>query len=616
MLSTLLLIASLGASPPGSGDWQRLVGILQYLQADYPAAVESRSDFELQEQVMFAEDAVAIARELGPPGEAFLPRLTSVLDRARRAADPDGVSRDCGALVEDLVLAGGLSRSPRRRPDLARGGALYAQACAACHGVRGDGQTALTETMNPRPTSFLDAEVMDGLSPYRAFNTVSFGVPGTPMPEFSTLDEQDRWSLAFFVFTLRQPACDRRPPRLTLQTLATSTDEELVQRHGAAELPCLRRALPEVDEERALLTARDGVQQALELGAAGDARGARQALLDAYLEGIEPAEPRLRSRDPELVQALEEGFLAARLAAERASPELAGEGRKLLTLIDRARGAAGPAQGFWAVFWLAMLILLREGFEATVVIAALLAVLKKLEQPQHARTVHLGWMTALLAGAAAFFFARGLISGQNRELVEGVMALVAVGMLLYAALWLNARSNIRKFMGEIRSRMQGAIGRGSVAGLFAISFTAMFRESFETAVFLQGLSIDSPGGVAWGVAAGAVALLGLVLFIGRVGYRLPMKAMFNASTVLLVATAVVLLGKGLHALQETGLLPLWPLRLVKVDALGIYPDAYSALPQLGLALAPLLWLLIGHLVRQHQEKRRSKRGVSRLVEGP
>lgn len=616
MLSTLLLALSLGASGPGTGDWERLVGILQYLQADYPAAVESRSEFELQEQVTFAEDAVAIAAELGRPGEAFRPRLTSILERVRRAQDPEGVSRDCGALVEDLVLAGGLARSPRRTPDLARGGELYVQACAACHGARGDGQTPVAQTMNPRPTSFLDAEVMDGLTPYKAFNTVSFGIPGTPMPEFSTLDEDDRWSLAFYIFTLRQPACDRQPPRLTLQTLATASDAELSQRHGAAELPCLRGRLPALDEEQALLTARDGVQRALQLGAAGDLRGARQALLDAYLEGIEPVEPRLRARDPALVQSLEESFLSARLAAERGSPHLTDEGRELLSLIDRARGISGPAQDFWSVFWMALLILLREGFEATVVIAALLAVLKKLEQPQHARTVHLGWVTAILAGAVAFAFGRRFISGQNRELVEGAMALFAVAMLLYAALWLNARSNIRKFMGEIRSRMQGAIGRGSVAGLFAISFTAMFRESFETAVFLQGLSIDSPGGVAWGAAAGAVVLLGLVLFISRVGYRLPMKAMFNASTVLLVATAVVLLGKGLHALQETGILPLWPLRLVRVDALGLYPDAYSAVPQLVLALAPLLWLAISHLLRQRQEKRRSQRGVSRLVEGP
>ncbi|HZN91922.1 MAG TPA: cytochrome C, partial [Myxococcales bacterium] len=67
--------------------------------------------------------------------------------------------------------------------------------------------------------------------------------------------------------------------------------------------------------------------------------------------------------------------------------------------------------------------------------------------------------------------------------------------------------------------------------------------------------------------------------------------LFNASTVVLVLTAVVLLGKGLHAFQEMGLLPLAPIRLVEVEALGVFPDAISFFPQLALALGPLLWVL-------------------------
>ncbi len=64
-------------------------------------------------------------------------------------------------------------------------------------------------------------------------------------------------------------------------------------------------------------------------------------------------------------------------------------------------------------------------------------------------------------------------------------------MLLYSALWLNARAHISQFMGELRQKMQGALGRGSRVGLFVISFSAVLRESVETAVFLQGLALDS-----------------------------------------------------------------------------------------------------------------------------
>jgi len=594
MLPLLIVVSALSSTPEpeaAARGWQKVVGVLQYLQTDYPGAVATGDRLELEEQVSLAKEALEAARELGAPAQALVPKLQSLQARILRSEDVAGVSRDCAALVEEAVALGGLSRSPRQTPDLEHGQRLYAQACAACHGLSGDARTPVAETMEPRPRSFLDPEVMDGLSPYKAFNVASLGVTGTAMPEFSTLPEADRWALAFYVLTLRQPPCEGRPPRAELELLARSTDAELAKQFGPGALSCLRRKPPALDEDRAWAVAWNGVDGAMKKAASGDARGARDALLDAYLNGFEPLEPRVRARDPALVRTIEGAFLQARLAAEQGGPAVQSEGRRLLSLLDRARDRAGSRQDFWSVFWMAALILLREGFEATVVIAALLAVLKKLQQPEHARVVHAGWLSALAAGGIAFAFARQLISGQDRELVEGAMSLLAVGMLLYAALWLNARSNIRKFMGQIRSAMQGAIGRGSVAGLFAISFTAMFRESFETAVFLQGLAIDSASGTLWGTAAGAVALVGLVVFVSRVGYRLPMKPLFNASTVVLVLTAVVLLGKGLHAFQEMGLLPLAPIRLVEVEALGVFPDAISFFPQLALALGPLLWVL-------------------------
>lgn len=590
LLLSLLLVAPrvLAAEAEAEGHtWHRLVGILQYLQADYPAAVESKSEFELTEQRSFMAEATDAARELGRPGEAFLGRLKAIQARVDKGQDPEGVSRDCGALVEDLVLAGGLARSPRSPPDLKKGEALYQQNCAACHGPDGRAQVQIAQTMNPHPASFHDAEVMAGVTPYKAYNTIGFGVPGTPMPGYPTLTEEERWTVAFYLFTLRQPACEGSVPRVSLEKLANTTDPQLVQEFGAEHLACLRRKLPDVDEERGLLVARENVQRALELGAQGNSLGARNALVDAYLNGIEPLEAVLSARDPELVRKLEQGFLTARLAAENKSPRFADEGRALLSLLDEARRGSGDTASFISVIWLTAMILLREGFEATIIIAALLAMLRKMQEPRYARVVHLGWTSALVVGAIIFLFARHILGGANRELLEGLAGLVAVAMLLYAALWLNARSNMSKFMGELRDKMKGALGRGSMAGLFAISFTSALRESVETAIFLQGLTLDSATGVAWGCAAGAVALTVLVLFVNRVGYKLPMKTLFKASTVLLVVTAIVLLGKAIHALQEVAWVPLRPVRFITIDLLGIYPDALSLLPQALLTAIPL-----------------------------
>ncbi|KFE63073.1 cytochrome c/FTR1 family iron permease [Hyalangium minutum] len=572
--------------------WHRLVGILQYLQADYPAAVESQSEFELAEQRSFIAEAVTAAQEIGPGAAPFLSKLRDVQARVEHGKDPEGVSRDCGALVENLVLAGGLARSPRHPPDLARGKQLFQVSCAACHGPEGKGDMPIAATMEPKPANFHDAEVMAGLMPYKAFNTISFGVPGTAMPGFPTLSEEERWSLAFYLFTLRQPPCEGTPPTVSLERLATATDPEMAAEHGEKNLACLRRKLPDENEERLLLTARTHVEDALRKGASGDSMGARNALLEAYLNGMEPVEVKLRARNPELVAKLEKRFLAARLAAERGTPQLQDEGRELLSLLDQARRGSGTSADMVSVLWLTLLILLREGFEATIIVAALLAALKKMKAMEQVRVVHAGWMSALVMGTVAFLFGQRLLAGANRELLEGFAALAAVGMLVYAALWLNARSNMSRFMGELRQKMQGALGSGSTLGLFMIAFTSVLRESFETAVFLQGLALDSATGVAWGVLAGAVAMVVLVVFVNRVGYRLPMKTLFNASTVVLLATAVMLLGKGLHALQEVALLPLAPIPFVTVDMLGVYPDAVSLVPQLLLALIPVAYVVL------------------------
>jgi high-affinity iron transporter len=569
--------------------WQRLVGILQYLESDYPAAAQSKSESELAEHRALIDEAIATAKQLGSRANAFLGRLDAIRARIEAVQDPDGVSRDCAALIEDLVATAGLSRSPRLPPEMEKGKLLYSVGCAACHAQDGSGKVEIADQLQPKPSSFLEPEPLDSSAPYKVFNILTFGINGTSMPAFDVLNEDERWALAFYIFTLRQPPCDHKPARASLETVATSNDSKLASTFGAKEVACLRQRPPSIDEEQSLLIARAGIENAIRLSEQGKAAEARRSIVDAYLRGIEPVEPMLKARNPRLVRELERTFIRARLSADTNKPQMAAEARRLLTLIDEARRRHSAATDFWSVFWLALLVIVREGFEASVVIAALLAVLKKMQQREQERIVHAGWISAIALGAVAFAFGHRLLAGADRELLEAIVALVAVAMLVYAALWLNARSTMRRFMGGLRARMQGALGSGSALGLFTVAFTAMLRESFETAIFLQGLSIDSPTGVAWGAAGGAALLVALVIFVNQVGYRLPMKALFNGSTVLLLVTAVVLLGKGLHALQTLGILLLRPIPLFELEPFGIYPDLYSFGPQLILAAAPLLW---------------------------
>ena len=578
--------APVAAASAPSADAQHLVSILQYLAGDYPPAVISHDQGELAEHRSLSAEALAEARRL-PKVAPFVERIASVDARVREARDGEGVARDCTSLVDNLVTTMGIARAPASAPDLARGARLFAGTCATCHGPQGRGDGPAAASLKPPPASFHSPEVMGDLTPFKAYNVVRYGVSGTAMAPFAGLPEADRWALAFYVFTLRQPACDHRPPRVTLDDLANRTDEQLGASVGAGEVACARRTMPELDAPALLAAARARVVEGMQLADRGDQAGAEGAVLDAYLSDVEPVEPWLRARDGELVTQIEAGFTQTRAALQQRDPAARQDAERLVALLDRTAGPHSRATAA-SVYGFSALVIVREGFEAAVVIAALLAVVKKRKQLVRARLVHAGWLSALAVGAAMFLLGRSVLAGAMNEKLEGFMALGATAMLLHAALWLNARSTTRRTMGDLRERTQGALDRGGLA-LFGIAFLAMFRETFETAVFLEALSIDSPSAVVWGALSGTVLLLGLVFGVSRLGLRLPMVTLFKISTVVLVVTAVVLLGQGIHSLEEVGLLPSRPMPMFRVDFLGIYPDRLSVFAQLVVSLAPLAW---------------------------
>jgi high-affinity iron transporter len=582
VLSVLVLL-SVPEGPPAR-TWQRVVSLAQYLESDYPKALATHDAAELTEQAGLAQELVEAVSALGPEGAALLGDAKALEHQVDAQGDGRAVQEACRALAAAAVAKSGLEQSPHTTPDLAEGARVFEGHCASCHGATGHADTAAARALTPAPASFHDAERMGGLSPFRVFNTLAVGVSGTAMAAFPQLSEAERWAVSFYVFTLRQPPCEGPPPVATLQGLSTSSDLLLAATHGAGQVACLRRRLPKVD---ALSLAVSGVAEARALGAQGRFDEARQALVDAYLLGVEPVEPQLKARDAALVAELETGFTQARLEAQ--AHHALGPSLDALSVTLRRAEHPRAVGGFWSVFFASLFILLREGFEATIVVGALLAVLKKLGATASARVVHLGWVSALVFGAGAFVFAQAAFAGAQREWVEAVTGLVAVALLLYAALWLNRRATVSRQMGRLRGQMTDALGQGSAWGLFTISFTSVGRETVETALFLQGLALDSREGVWWGAAGGLLALVGVVLLVRTVGFVLPMKTLFTASTWLLVGTAVMLAGSAAHGLQELGVLALRPVPFIELGFLGIFPDATSLLAQLAVALVPALF---------------------------
>ena len=271
--------------------------------------------------------------------------------------------------------------------------------------------------------------------------------------------------------------------------------------------------------------------------------------------------------------------------------------RQAIDETDRRLKLDAPSP--WVTFVLTTGILLREGFEAVLILIALLAVIRASGSRKAARWVHGGWVAALGVGIVAWFSSGWLmaISGAQRETLEAVTALFAVAVLLYIGFWLHSRTEITRWQQFIDGKVKSALQGGNLWGLAAISFMAVFREAFETVLFMRAITLE-------GGAAGAVAMsLGVgvsfaVIFtlswaLLRYSARIPVRKIFSISSVLMAVLAVILTGKGLHALQETGALTVteswWTSRW---DLLGLYPSWETFLPQLLiLALAYGLWAL-------------------------
>lgn len=602
-------------------DAQRAVHLLDYVQVDYGAAVQDGAVVSAEEFAEMREFTAAVATIVGQidPDDAH-PALhagaAELVAAVQQRAAPAVVSAQARALRDALVETYAIQAAPRRAPDVALGGALYAQQCASCHGATGRGDGPAGAVLEPPPTDFTDAARAAQRSVHGYYNTITLGVEGTGMAPYAALPEDTRWALAFYVAGLSGTAEQRA------QGERLWADAKVRQGFsGLAEVT--RRAPAELssDAERAVLAylradprrmekgtggplahARRKLDESLRAYRAGDVQGAYDAALSAYLDGYELTEQALASRDGALALDIERRMLAYRESIKAARPVEAVEGdhEALIEALDQAAGRLGaeglsPALGFVS----ALVILVREGLEAVLVLAAIVAFLRRAQRPDALRYVHLGWIGAFVAGIATAAVAVWVvnISGAVRELTEGVSALVAAGVLFYMGYWMHDKAHARRWQAYIGERLSGALGGGTVWALVLVSFLAVYRELFETILFYQALWLQTApgahGALLAGVGVGAAVLAVATVAVLRLSVRMPLGLFFGVSAVFMYALAVVFAGKGVMALQEAGRVPLSVVPVPRIDWLGVYPSAQALAAQgvlLSLALVHVLWM--------------------------
>jgi high-affinity iron transporter len=196
------------------------------------------------------------------------------------------------------------------------------------------------------------------------------------------------------------------------------------------------------------------------------------------------------------------------------------------------------------------LIILREGLEATLVLAAILTILKVMGATQAMRYIHMGWILALIAGGLTWVATQTFLtlSGQHRESMEGFISVFAAVALFYVGYWLHTKSEAKKWQSFIHAKVQNVIDSKKILGLVGISFFAVYREAFEVVLFYQALWLQSANDhhlILWGFVAGLAVLVVLTFGILKVGLKVPLKYFFGVTGTFLYIMAFIFAGTGI-----------------------------------------------------------------------
>lgn len=623
----LALLAGLFATAwtYGAANLDSLLHMLDYVGVDYPQTVQNRQvtdPAEYAEQQEFSDQIQSLVRELppAPAKESLQGKAKDLAALIREKAEGEKVSALASEMRLALMDAYQVSAAPRRLPDLTAAAALYRNHCAVCHGMEGRGDGPQAANLQPPPNNFHDTERQYQRSLYGLYNTITMGVDGTGMQGFTQLSEEERWALAFLVgsfpFTENQRAqgaelwrargADRKD--WDLKSLTTLTPNQIAARFGEEGLNTLAylrsqpTALAATGETPLQFSARK-LEESLARYRAGDGKAAYELAISAYLEGFELAEASLSAVDSGLRSRVEKEMADFRTLIQRQAPvqTVAKQGQRLQGLLAEAgerlnNGSLSPTMSFVSAF----VILLREGLEAILVLAAIAAFLVKTERRDSLPYLHAGWVSALALGVATWAVAAYVIdiSGASRELTEGVTALLAAVILFYVGFWLHNKTHAKRWKQFIESKVRGALSGRTLWALAAVSFIAVYREVFETVLFYQALWMQSgPSSqhlVVAGFVVAAVMLVGLSWLIFRFSVRLPLRLFFGANSVLLYLLAIVFAGNGVAALQEAGKLPIDPVDFPRVDLLGIHPNLQALCLQAALLSFAIVWAIYSH----------------------
>ena len=543
---------------------------------------------------------------------------------------------------------------PKGSPDLHEGRRIYDATCASCHGTAGLGDGGAGLKLQPHPPAIGSAAVARGVTPSLMYRIVSVGIAGTPMASFSgSLTPEQRWNVVAYVtslrathaqqlegeglYTQRCSSCHgvtgagdgplarsltKLPPEIgTSAWQVERSDEQLsavVQRGLAGTaMPASRdltagevesvvayvRTLPTKDHTAVVAASSDSLsaqaaarnvvaqlEQALSAAKGGRPGDAGDKAFDAYI-AFEPIEGPARAKNPGLVVSMERQFAEFKAAVRGNDVRAAERVRDAIEAgLPEVVALTVPSGSGTEAFWQSFLIILREGFEAILVIGAIVTFLIKTGHRDRLRSIWAGVAAALAASAATTIVLSTILSAvpASREIIEGTTLLLAVGVLFSVSYWLISKVEAAKWQQFIKEKVSAALEQGGGRALAFVAFLAVYREGAETALFYQALFNEGPKvalPLSLGIVAGFAALAVIFTLFYRFGVKIPLRPFFSITSVLLYYMAFVFTGKGIRELQEGNAIALSAIPgFPHVEWLGLYPSWQGVLAQLALLL--------------------------------
>ena len=348
------------------------------------------------------------------------------------------------------------------------------------------------------------------------------------------------------------------------------------------------------------------IQDAIARYQRGEAQNAILDVQDSYFDRFEASgmENKIGSRDSAFKTTLEAYFtrLVSLMKAGQPAERLQSEASALEQDLQKAVTMLGEGEETqWSLLLYSLMIIVREGLEALLIVAAIVAYMVKNNHQDKLPLIRQSVIVALVASVitAVIFQLLFTNSGASRELLEGITMLIAVVMLFFMSYWLLSKVEARHWKAWLEGKLSHSLTKGSLVGLWLTSFLAVYREGAETVLFYYALIGDAKDvaghmAIGAGFVIGCVVLLAAWLVMRYSVVRLPLKPFFMFTGSFMYLMAFVFAGKGVLELVEGKLFqPTLINGFPEISWLGIYPYVETLLPQAVLLLAALvaLWVM-------------------------